>query len=436
MRLWRLGAVALAREALALPGIALAAQTGGAFDPEAATQAYMATLKGAARAKSDAYFEGGYWILLWGTLVAILSDLIVLRTGLSARFRDWVERWGKWRWLQTMLWTVPYVLVSTLIVAPWMIYTEFVREDQYGLMNQTFLAWLGEAGIMLAINIVFLAIGLAIIMGLIRKFPKSWWLWGAGAMTGMAAFAALIVPVFIAPLFNTYTELPAGPVRDRIVAMAHANDVPAEHIYLFDASRQSKRISANVSGIGPTIRISLNDNLLNRSSEAEIAAVMGHELGHYVLGHAWRNITALSLLVGLLLFLASRAAPALIARYGARWGVRDLADPASLPVLSMVLVVLDLLATPVTNTLIRVNESEADAFGLSAAKEPDGFASVAMKLSEYRKIEPGPVEEALFFDHPSGATRVRMSMQWKKDHVPGAEMVVPPPMPQAGPGKE
>ena len=118
---------------------------------------------------------------------------------------------------------------------------------------------------------------------------------------------------------------------DRIVAMAHANDVPAEHIYLFDASRQSKRISANVSGIGPTIRISLNDNLLNRSSEAEIAAVMGHELGHYVLGHAWRNITALSLLVGLLLFLASRAAPALIARYGARWGVRDLADPASLP---------------------------------------------------------------------------------------------------------
>jgi len=122
-----MGAVALAGAALALPGIALAAQTGGAFDPEAATQAYMATLKGAARAKSDAYFEGGYWILLWGTLVAIVSDLIILRTGLSARFRDWAERWGKWRWLQTMLWTVPYVLVSTLIVAPWMIYTEFVR---------------------------------------------------------------------------------------------------------------------------------------------------------------------------------------------------------------------------------------------------------------------------------------------------------------------
>ncbi len=87
--------------------------------------------------------------------------------------------------------------------------------------------------------------------------------------------------------------------------------------------------------------------------------------------------------------------------------------------------VAGLILTPVQNTLVRVQESEADAFGLNAAREPDGFAKVAMRLSEYRKIEPGPIEEALFFDHPSGATRVRMSMQWKKDHVSGATMVKP-----------
>ena len=73
--------------------------------------------------------------------------------------------------------------------------------------------------------------------------------------------------------------------------------------------------------------------------------------------------------------------------------------------------------TPVLNTLIRTNESEADAFGLDAAREPDGFASIAMKLSEYRKIEPGALEEALFFDHPSGRTRVRMAMEWKAKHL-------------------
>ena len=113
-----------------------------------------------------------------------------------------------------------------------------------------------------------------------------------------------------------------------------------------------------------------------------------------------------------------------------------MSDPASMPVLGIVLTLFWLLATPITNTLIRVNESEADAFGLEVAHEPDGFALTAMKLSEYRKIEPSALEEMLFFDHPSGATRVRMAMQWKKDHVLDAQMVVPPPLVQSGPGKE
>ena len=211
--------------------------------------------------------------------------------------------------------------------------------------------------------------------------------------------------------------------------MAKAQDVPAEHIYLIDASRQSDRISANVSGLGPTIRITLNDNLLRKTSVQQTAAVMGHELGHYVLGHAWKTIVFLTFLLGVLLWLTARIAPPLIRFGGQRWGVRGLADPASLPVLFGVLSVLSLLATPLTNTLIRVHESEADAFGLDAAREPDGFAGAAMMLSPYRKIAPGPLEEALFFDHPSGATRVRMAMQWKKDHVPGAQEVVPPLLP-------
>lgn len=426
-------ALGLALGLAALPQIAHAA---AAFDVETATRAWLDTLQGPARAKSDAYFEGGYWISLWGTLISVLVDLVVLRLRLSAWMRDRAahlfKRPSAIVWFTALL----YSLLGAVVTLPWTIYTGFLREKHYGLANQAFPGWLGEWAISAGIGLLLTPLLITAIYAVIRRFPRNWWLLGTGVAGTFVTLGVLIAPVYISPLFNTYTELPAGPVRERIVAMARANEVPAEHIYLFDASRQSKRISANVSGIGPTIRISLNDNLLNRSSEAEVAAVMGHELGHYVLGHVWRNITALSLLAGLLLFLASRAAPALIARYGARWGVRDLADPASLPVLSIVLAVLGLFATPVTNTLIRVNESEADAFGLNAAKEPDGFASIAMKLSEYRKIEPGPVEEALFFDHPSGATRVRMAMQWKKDHVPGAQMVVPPPMPQAGPRKE
>lgn len=388
-----------------------------AFDPEAATQAMLATLNGAARAKSDSYFEGGYWLLLWGALISIAADLAILHFGLSARFGAWAARWCKWNWARPALFAIPYTLATSLIILPWTIYTSFFREKQYDLMNQSFGEWAIDQSKTLAIGLVLGIILLTVIFAVIRNSPKRWWLWAGGTMSLFFAFGAMIVPVFLAPLFNSYTELKPGPVRDRIVAMASAHQVPAEHIYVFDASKQSKRISANVSGLGPTIRISLNDNLLNRTSTPEIAAVMGHELGHYVLNHIGKSIALFTAIFLLIFWAASRIAPALINRFGARWGVTSLAEPAAFPVLSMLISGAALLLTPVTNTLIRVNESQADAFGLDAAREPDGFATTALKLSEYRKLEPGPIEEFLMFDHPSGETRIRMAMAWKAKHL-------------------
>ena len=417
--------------ALALLLVPHAAHAAG-FDVETATRAWLDTLQGPARAKSDAYFEGGYWLILWGTLVSVLVDGLLLQFTLSARFRKLGERVFKHAVGVTWITALCYSLAGWLLALPWSIYTDFVREGQYGLMNQTFAAWFIDTLKSVGIDLIVFPLLAMAVYAVIQRFPRNWWLVATGVVAAFLAFGMLLSPVYIAPLFNRYTELPAGPVRDRIVAMAQAKQIPSEHIYLFDASKQTKRISANVSGIGPTIRISLNDNLLNRSSEAETAAVMGHEMGHYVLGHVWWSLLFLSLLAAVILYLVSRIAPGLIARHGARWGVRDIGDPASMPVLGILIAVFSLLTTPLTKTLIRVDESQADAFGLDTAREPDAFASIAMKLSEYRKIEPGPLEEALFFDHPSGATRVRMSMQWKKDHVPGAQMVTPPPMPQEG----
>lgn len=399
----------LALALLAIPAIAYAAP----FDPEAATQAYLATLQGAARAKSDAYFEGGYWLLLWGTLVTVAVDFILLRGRLSSRFRDWAERTTKRRFLQSMLYAVPYVVATTLLTLPWVIYTGYVREKQYDLLDQSFGAWAGEQAIGLAIGIFFLAIIIAAVIAGVRRSPKRWWLWGTGFAGLFLAFVIAIAPVFISPLFNTYTEMPTGPLRDRIVAMADAKDIPSDHIYVFDQSKQHKRISANVSGLGPTIRISLNDNLLERTTPPEVAAVMGHEMGHYKLNHGLVLTACFALMFGFCFWVASRVVPGIVARWGPGWGVRGIDDVAAWPVYSIVIALLLLAMTPLRNTFIRVNESQADAFGLDVAREPDGFAQVAMKLSEYRKIEPSAVEEFIFYDHPSGRTRVRMSMDWK-----------------------
>jgi STE24 endopeptidase len=387
-----------------------------AFDPDLATKAWMATLNGAARARSDAYFEGGYWLILWGALAGIAADLIILRLGWAAAISARVARITRRSTLRSFLFTLPYILLTTLLVVPLTIYKEYFREHAYGLSNQSFGAWGGDALMGLGIDVIVMALLFTGVHAVIRRSPHGWWV-GATAVTiaGLAVVVA-ISPIYIQPLFNTYAPLPNGPVRTAVLSMARANGVPADDVFLVDASRQSDRISANVAGLGGTTRIALNDNLMKQPTD-EVRSVMAHELGHYVLNHIWKLLIALTLLAALVFLLVARLLPAMLARFGPRWGVTRLDDPAILPVISLITTVIGVAMTPVTNTLIRTQEIEADRFGLNAARAPEAFASVAMKLSQYRKIEPGPWEEILFFDHPSGHTRVLTAMRWKAEHI-------------------
>jgi STE24 endopeptidase len=231
-------------------------------------------------------------------------------------------------------------------------------------------------------------------------------------------FVFTVAPVLVSPLFNDYHPLPPGEVRESILALAQESEVPVDDVFWFNASKQTKRISANVSGLGGTARIALNDNLLNGASLAEIRAVMGHEMGHYRLHHALKLAFAVTLALGVGYFVVNCAFGRFQRRCGDRCGIRDLADPAGLPLAFAIFVVVMYLLTPVTNTLTRMAEAQADAFGLDAAKEPHGFASVAMRLSTYRKLEPGSLEELVFYDHPSGRARVERAMRWLAEHPP------------------
>ena len=387
------------------------------FDVEAATRAYLDSLHGAARAKSDAYIDGGYWIMLWDALVSSLAYLAMLRLGWSAAWRDLAARITRRPFLQALLYSMPFVAVGALLTLPWAIYAEYYRERQYGLMNQDLAAWLGEQSIQLGIGLFTEALLIAVLFAVIRRWPRRWWIGATGALVAMLLLFVMITPVFFAPLLNKYTPMQAGPMRDQILAMAHAQHIPTDNVYVFDASKQTKRVSANVSGLGPTIRISLNDNLLKRASPAGVKAVMGHEMGHYVLNHVQWMIAQFAVLILGIMYLLWWSVPRLIARYGHAWGVTGASDLAAVPLYYLIAAALSLVATPITKTLIRRHEIQADAFGLDAAREPDGFAATAMQLSEYRKIEPGPIEEALFFDHPSGRTRVHMAMVWKAAHL-------------------
>ena len=388
------------------------------FDPQAATDAYLKSIPAAARLKSDAYFEGGYWLILWNALAGIAAAAVVLFTGLSARLRDIGFRIGRKRWLAVAIYGALFSVVMELLTLPLDIYQAFFREHAYGLSNQSFGGWAGDALIGLAVNMVSAAIVLPFIYAAIKAAPKTWWLWGTGITVGFLAVIVLISPVFLEPLLNHFQSLPAGPVREQILSMARADGIPAHDVLVFDSSRQSNKISAHVSGLFGTTQISLTDNLIQQCTPDEILAVLGHEMGHYVMGHVFTLLLGMSLVLAGGFAFANLVFRSVIRRYGARWRVLGVADPAGLPVIVAALTAYFLVMTPVLNTLTREQEMQADIFGLNLARRPDAFAQVALKLSTYRKLDPSPLEEVVFFDHPGGRTRIFTAMRWKAQEMP------------------
>lgn len=393
------------------------------FDPVAATEAYLARMSPEARARSDAYFEGGYWLLLINLVLSLFLSWLLLRTGFARGLRDRVERWTKRPFVQAWLFLVLFSLVSWLLNLPMDAYEGFFREHAYQMSNQTFGAWFGDNVKGLVVSLILLPLVVAALYAGIRRFGARWWIAASVATPFLLLFLIVLSPVFVAPLFNKYTTLEDAKLRDPILSMARANGVPAEHVYQFDASRQTKRVSANVSGAFGTIRVSLNDNLLHRCPPEGVMAVMGHELGHYVLNHVYRHVIYLSLMIAAGFWFTHWAFHFVLARWGAAWGVRGIADLAGLPLLSACLGVFLFLATPVRNTIIRTAEVEADYYGLNSARQPDAMAEAFLMLAEYRKMHPGKWEEILFFDHPSGYNRILACMRWKAEHL--AELKVP-----------
>jgi len=143
---------------------------------------------------------------------------------------------------------------------------------------------------------------------------------------------------------------------------------------------------------------------------------MAHEIGHYVLNHVFKATMFFGILIVAGFAVLRWVTDGLLRRFGGRWGLRGIGDPAVTPLVMLLFAAGSFLATPFTNSFIRSQETEADIFGLNAARQPDAFAEVSLKLAEYRKLEPGPAEEWIFYDHPSGAARIRMAMRWKKEH--------------------
>ena len=387
------------------------------FDATAATNAYLAQIPADKTARSDAYFEGGYWMILWDFLYGIIVALLLLNLRWSARMRDLAERVTRFKPVHTFVYWLEYLVLTTILVFPLTIYEEYFREHKYGLATQTFGPWMGDQLKNLGVNLVLGGLLAMMLFDVVRRLPRTWWIWGAVVTIAFSTFTAMIAPVFIFPIFNKITRLDDPKVVDPILSMARANGIPAKDVYEIDASRQTTRMSANVSGFANTMRITLNDNLLRRGSPEEIQAVMGHEMGHYVLNHAYKGIMFSVILFVLFFAYLHWGLDWTLKRWGEKWQIRDVTDTAVVPLVVLLALIFGFVTTPITNTLTRTQEYEADMYGLNTSRQPDGFAQGAIHLGEYRKMSPGPIEEWIFYDHPSGRNRIYAAMRWKAENL-------------------
>src|SRR5438552_3208996 len=220
-------------------------ETAKPFDPAAATQAWLAVVPRDKREKSDAYFEGGYWLILWNFLLAAAISIFLLTSRISARLRDFAERAARFKPLQVTFYALLYLLLVYVLSFPLNLYENFYREHQYGFATQSFLPWFREQLIGLGIAIVGGTISLLVLYAIFRRAPRTWWIWGTVVAVSFSFVLVFIAPVFIEPLFNTYKPLTKSEIKDPILAMAQANQIPLKQVFEVDASRHTTRVRAN-----------------------------------------------------------------------------------------------------------------------------------------------------------------------------------------------
>jgi Zn-dependent protease with chaperone function len=360
-------------------------------------------------ARARAYTRGNYVLFLLDNALTVAFLALITFTGLSSRAWAWIkERTGEGA-RGTILYIALFVVAASIVSLPLDYYDGFVREHAYGFSTQSPHGWFADRIKTLLLTIAIAALFLVPLYAFIRAFRRSWWMMGAALASAFAIFLTAIAPVFIDPIFNKFTPLPDQDLKRTILDMAHRNGIAADDVFEMDASTRSVHDNAYVTGVLGTERIVLYDVLLQSYTPDEVAYVMGHEMGHYVLHHLWKGLALAVALIVSGFYFVDRSMRYAVARWSARTGLTTVGEIATLPLLLLIVTAFMFVTLPIQSAYSRHLESAADQFGLRTVAHPEAAPDSFRKMAARNLSDPDPpaLIEWFLYSHPSIGKRIR-----------------------------
>ncbi|MES1207571.1 MAG: M48 family metallopeptidase [Pseudomonadota bacterium] len=379
------------------------------------------------------YHRSGNVIWAAEQVVAVALPALLLFSGLSARLRSVARRAARGRFYPTLVLYLVMLSVALFVVElPLSYYVGYVREHAYGLSDQRLGKWFADQLKALAVGVAVGAATLWVPYLLLARSPRRWWLWTGTLSLPFFVLAALVAPIWIAPLFNKFGPMKDKALEAQVLTLAERAGVEGARVFQVEKSVDTKKVNAYVTGVGQTKRVVLWDTLLHRLTQKQTLFVVGHELGHYVLRHVWIGILVSTGLTMLGLWGAHRFADLLLARYSSRFGFDRLSDPASLPLLMLLLALFSFVTTPPSLALSRHYERVADRFGLELTGDCCAAATAFVALQEQNLAVPRPgwLYKVFRASHPPIGERVdfvngycarRRGTTWRQDELQPAE---------------
>jgi len=350
--------------------------------------------------------------------ILVLAGLLACKV--APRFRAWAEAGSRRRIVQAYVFGPLLFLAIDVLSLPLPLYDHHLSL-KFDQSIQGWGSWFWDWTKGELIEFVLAGAMLWILYGVIRRSPRRWWFYFWLAAIPIVVFLMFIAPVAIQPLFYRFTPLaekqPALVAEIGKVTARGGLEIPRDRMYEMNASEKLKSLNAYVAGIGASKRVVVWDTAMQKMTTEQILFVFGHEMGHYVMHHIYVGIMFFSIVTVLAFSCLRWALDWTLQRWGAKWQIRGVDDPAVVPLVVLLALVFIFVATPISNTFSRTLEYEADMYGLNTSRQPDGEAQADIHLGEYRKMNPGPIEEWIFFDHPSGRNRIYAAMRWKAENL-------------------